>query len=476
MPEDEGAPPAGQATGRWRAAIDRNLSRLARMVLRAFYRDVETEGWERIPRGRPVLVVANHFNGFVDPALLVALSGSTPRFLAKASLWKVVYARPFLALAGILPVARPEDGDGTAHNESTFDACHEALREGEVVAIFPEGTTHDREELDRIRTGAARIALGARAAGISGLLVVPIGIKFEDKVALRSRALARVGPLIDLDREIDRLVDPGEPADETNHRAVERLTDLIADHLRVVSPTYRDWQQSRSLSMAAEVALRTRVTRYRDQVSLADREDLAQRLAFTDESTQRQIVDALRAYVFDLDLLDLDDDQVVPGYDAEALTEHVAWSAIRCAALAPATVAGTVLNIVPYWAVKVASMRVEAPVTKGTVRLLVALGAFPLSWIVTAVIVDRRRGRLAAASTLLGAPLFGFSAVYSFEVWRNLRHAWNGWQRVTEERARLAPALERRARLVELVEAAVDEAVSGGTVPAVAATDDATAR
>lgn len=450
-----------------RATIDRNLSRLARFVLRGFYRSVETEGWDSIPKGRPVLVVANHFNGFVDPALLVALAGSTPRFLAKASLWKAVYARPFLALAGILPVARPEDGAGSDGNESTFDACHAALRDGEVVALFPEGTTHDREELDRIRTGAARIALGARADGVEGLVIVPVGIKFEDKVALRSRVLARVGPFIDVDAIIDELVEPGSAADASNREAVDRLTERIAGRLRQVSPRYRNWEQSRSLSMAAEVALRTSVTTYRDEVSLADREDLAQRLAFADDVTQVEIIESLRTYHFDLDLLDLRDDQLVPGYDAEALTEHVLWSGVRLAALTPAAVAGTALNIVPYWAVKLAGMRVDAPVTKGTVRLLVSMAAFPITWIVTAVVVNRTRGRTAAAATLIGAPAFGFAAVYAFERWSNLRHAWRGWQRVAEERSRLESVLERRAALVELVEQALGEHVSGDAVPSV---------
>jgi hypothetical protein len=267
---------------------------------------------------------------------------------------------------------------------------------------------------------------------------------------------------------VAEVVPPGTPADESNHEAVDRLTELIAERLRQVSPHYRDWEQSRSLSLAAEVALRTSVTRYRDEVSLADREALAQRLAFTDDATQDEIVEALRVYHFELDLLGLKDDQLVPGYNAEALTEHVVWSGVRVAALAPATVAGTALNVVPYWGVKLASMRVEAPVTKGTVRLLVSLAAFPINWLVIAAVVDRRRGRQAAVATLLGAPTFGFCAVYSFERWRNLRHAWKGWQRVAEERSRLPQVLERRAHLVELVEKAVGEAVGGDIVPALA--------
>ncbi len=50
-------------------------------------------------------------------------------------------------------------------NEDAFVECHRALSAGDVVAIFPEGTTHDRPRIDPIKTGAARIALGARATG-----------------------------------------------------------------------------------------------------------------------------------------------------------------------------------------------------------------------------------------------------------------------------------------------------------------------
>ena len=73
-------------------------------LTQAFYRSVEVTGRERIPSDRPVLVVANHGNGFVDPIVVASVLGRLPRFLAKAALWKVIVARPFLALAGVLPV------------------------------------------------------------------------------------------------------------------------------------------------------------------------------------------------------------------------------------------------------------------------------------------------------------------------------------------------------------------------------------
>ena len=153
---------------------------------------------------KPVILVANHFNGLVDAVLLAIIVRGFPRFIAKATLWHSLLLRPLLALAGLVPVSRPEDRDPAADqrpqaNVASFERACELLRRRGTLAIFPEGTTHDRLELARVRTGAARIALSARASGIHGVTIVPVGLTFDDKLALRSRVLARIGDPIDLD-------------------------------------------------------------------------------------------------------------------------------------------------------------------------------------------------------------------------------------------------------------------------------------
>ncbi len=49
------------------------------------------------------------------------------------------------------------------------------------MAIFPEGTTGDRAGLDRVKSGAARIALGALPTA-PDVVIVPIGMAYESKV------------------------------------------------------------------------------------------------------------------------------------------------------------------------------------------------------------------------------------------------------------------------------------------------------
>jgi 1-acyl-sn-glycerol-3-phosphate acyltransferase len=146
--------------------LDRSFAVFARLVMLAFFRHFECTGRSRVPRDRPVLIVANHFNGFVDPLAVAAALGRAPGFVAKATLGKIWAIRPLLSLAGVVLVHRVQDGEGTSGNERAFAACRKALARGRRVAIFPEGITHDRPQLAPVKTGAARIALGASAAGV----------------------------------------------------------------------------------------------------------------------------------------------------------------------------------------------------------------------------------------------------------------------------------------------------------------------
>jgi len=89
-----------------RVLIDRMLSGLAWLALRGFYRDLEVHGHDHLRRDRPVLVVANHFNALLDAVLVMHALGRLPRFVATAALWRPVWARPFLWLAGMVPIHR----------------------------------------------------------------------------------------------------------------------------------------------------------------------------------------------------------------------------------------------------------------------------------------------------------------------------------------------------------------------------------
>jgi 1-acyl-sn-glycerol-3-phosphate acyltransferase len=228
-------------------AADRFFRALVRLVLRVFFREVEVVGAGRIPADRPLVLVANHVNGLVDPLLLIGPLPVMPRFLAKSTLWKNPAVRPFLDLAGAIPVYRKQDeGVDASKNAETFTRSHDLLGRGGALALFPEGTSHSDPGLKPLKTGAARIVLEAerKYPGL-GARIVPVGLLFDAKEAFRSRALVQVGEPIDPAPEI--ALDAADPM-----AAARALTARIDEELKEVTLNYETWEDARLIARAAD--------------------------------------------------------------------------------------------------------------------------------------------------------------------------------------------------------------------------------
>lgn len=200
------------------------IRRYARGLVRCWYR-VEVVG-RPTPEPGPTILVANHTNGLVDVSFLVGWSDRPVRFLAKFSLFRIP-GLAFLA-RGVraIPVYRKKDRVPTEWNVTAFQAVHEALGAGEAIGIFPEGESATATCIRTpLRTGAARMALGAeRARSGLDLRIVPLSLTYSDRDRFRSRASLVVGesftPAADL-------VARG-PEDRA---AVQSLTERIARSL-----------------------------------------------------------------------------------------------------------------------------------------------------------------------------------------------------------------------------------------------------
>ena len=438
-----------------RRALDRILYGIAMVAVRGLFRTVEVVGLERIPRDRPVLIVANHFNGAIDALMLVMALRRVPRFVAKATLWDVLPARPFLALAGLVPVQRPEDAHGVEGNVATFARAAQVLRKGRVLAVFPEGTTHDNLELARLRTGAARIALGARAAGVEQIAIVPVGLTFEDKLAVRSRALVRVGHPIDVDAEAAGFLGTADQADPEARETVRRLTARIGTRLARVTPRYDSPLERSVLGMAAEMRLRSALDSPGALVPLSSREPLAQALARAPDPERSAVLEHLGLYNLYLDVFRLRDDQLVPRVQRRWLLTRALRLTVYVAVLGIVMLVGAAVNVIPALAVASAGRRPAAPVTKGTVRMLVALVAFPPFWIAAAVALPVT-GVWPTALAVALWPVAGAIAVGGIERAVRLVQAWTGWVGFRNARGAMKDLFDTRGKLSAAVDRALD--------------------
>lgn len=360
----------------FRRCTDRALGLLAQGLVLGFHRSVDVAQRDRMPTDRPVLVVANHGNGFVDPVVVAAVLGRLPRFLAKAALWKVVVARPFLGLAGVLPVYRSSDGDAARNNASVFDACHRELAQGAAVAIFPEGTTGDRAGLDRVKSGAARIALGALPSA-PDVVIVPIGMAFESKIDTRSRVAVMFGEPI----EVGDFVGSGLGIDgEPTREDARLLTDRITESLQAVSPDFADVEEREILRAAAAIECRDRSRRS----TFADHEIIARRIAGADDITRRSVIDAYREFATRLHLIGISDEHLRPDRISIA---RLTLSVIVLALAGSALIAVTLIHVPAIVIVTVGTGCVRSTATKGTVRLLLGLVAMLSTWVIAGVVL-----------------------------------------------------------------------------------------
>jgi 1-acyl-sn-glycerol-3-phosphate acyltransferase len=123
---------------------------------------------EKIPASGGCIVVFNHIS-HIDPLLsahFIYDHGRLPRYLAKSGLFKNKALSYFLRSAGQIPVERL-----SRNAIGAFDAAVDAVRAGECVVVYPEGTlTRDPDLWPMMgKSGAARIALE------TGCPVIPVG-------------------------------------------------------------------------------------------------------------------------------------------------------------------------------------------------------------------------------------------------------------------------------------------------------------
>lgn len=257
---------------------------LVQVALRIFFRRVEVRHRERLQLPGPLLIAANHPNTLMDP-LLAAVNRRQPiAFLAKSTFFKNPVLRAIMESGNSIPIYRAQDAgkDGpasaeqrAAQNEATFGRCFDYLGKGGTVMIFPEGTSVSERKLRPLKTGVARIALGAEARNgfTLGLQILPLAINYFDPQRFRSDVLLNPAPPImvahyaeayaqDPEATVDALTETIRQAleqrlvisrDAADDALVQQVERTFGDHLNPdddPSTLHDNFQLSRTLFQA----------------------------------------------------------------------------------------------------------------------------------------------------------------------------------------------------------------------------------
>ncbi|HYP54478.1 MAG TPA: lysophospholipid acyltransferase family protein [Pyrinomonadaceae bacterium] len=446
--------------------VSRVIHAVAGVSLRLFFRRVETSGAERVPESAPLVFVLNHPNGLIDPALVFCALPRRVSFLAKSTLFRVPVLNYFVRAVESLPVyRRVDEGEDTTRNLETFRACRELLRRGRCIALFPEGVSHNSTRLLPVRTGAARIALGAvslseeanEGAAAVPLKIMPVGLYYTSKTSFRSEALIRFGEPFDVAPAT--LDESGEPPREE----VQQLSKRIEAALREVTLEAADEDELDAVTKAEQLfssvyeGLNERpplAATFRVLRRLAESFRLVGAHAPERVASLQERVRRYEEGVRDLGLTP----------EALSVSTHSGWYVLRhfvlrgvvILLLSPFALAGAVLHLPAYLAANFLSHRFTthgADAIGPTVKILAAMLLVPLTWLVIAVVAYFFSGWRLSLPSVPVAALCGYVAVRCFEAAYDMR-AWYGAVVLLARRRGLFLRLliERRALHDEIVE------------------------
>ena len=385
-------------------------------VLRIFFRRIEVAGLERVPRRGAAMFVLNHPNGLVDPLFILCLAPRRVSFLAKSTLFKMPVIGFLVRALESIPVYRKQDeGENTARNRETFDNARALLTSGGTIAICPEGVSHNEPSLRPLKSGAARIALGAASTGDAlDLKIVPAGLYYTAKTSFRSSALLYFGePLtveaVALEPDGDL---PRAAVNELSNRvaAAMREATLNAEHheaLATVARAERIFSSARDgeekLSLARELKVRRRfIEGYAFHLAHSP-----ERLAALEARIHRYEEELTQAGIDDP--LDLSNTALTKHGRLRSLVARAALFVL----LFPFALAGALVHYPAYRLAGFLATRFSNNYDDviSTVKMIAAALLFPLTWIVLVALGWLFAGWRAGLGALVVVPLAGWIAL-----------------------------------------------------------------
>jgi len=161
--------------------------RFARNVCKGIFKvlfRIKVQGIENRPEGGGFIVCSNH-RTFLDPIFIGIFIKQDMRFMAKEELFKIPVLGFIIKRLGAFPVKR---GIG---DTSALDCAEDTVKQGKVLAMFPEGTRSRDGKLLRMKSGAAVIS--AKTGGD----IVPVAIAIQgNKPGLFKKIIVSFGPVI----------------------------------------------------------------------------------------------------------------------------------------------------------------------------------------------------------------------------------------------------------------------------------------
>lgn len=195
---------------------------VAWVVTHTAYR-LRLRGSEHIPAEGAALIAANHVS-YIDAVLLMAVSPRPIRFVMDHRIFKLPLLGMLFRLAKAIPIA-PQHEDAAMY-ESAFEAVDRELADGNLVAIFPEGSITRDGTLQSFRPGFLKI-LARRPVPVVPVALINLWGSFFSRVE-NGKAMVRPFRRGMFSRVVVAVGAPSAPAGLTPELLREQVQALMA--------------------------------------------------------------------------------------------------------------------------------------------------------------------------------------------------------------------------------------------------------
>ena len=203
------------------------------IAIHAYFKRIKVTGRENIPKGTPIIFAPNHQYAFMDALLIVIITKKIPYFLVRADIFKRSFANFLLRSLKMMPVYRLRDSvNVVSKNEATFNTCVEILKKKKHLTIFPEGNHSKIRKIRTIRKGLLRIGFRTINEDRSNkdLVVIPVGINYDDHSKFQSDILIKFGKPIPLeDYNDDYNENQAKAFSDVSSKIYSELVDLTVN-------------------------------------------------------------------------------------------------------------------------------------------------------------------------------------------------------------------------------------------------------
>ncbi|MEM1320033.1 MAG: 1-acyl-sn-glycerol-3-phosphate acyltransferase [Bacteroidota bacterium] len=240
------------------------LKQLFRWAFKVYFRKINIQWAEPMAKNRPTVFVANHPSALMDGLLIAGLVDQELHFMSRGESFDKPFKRWLFAQFHMHPIYRQEFTPQLTHlNPQQMGAFQQMLIQGNNLLIFPEGLSKTELRLRKVKSGAARVVLGAMAATDYELDVqlIPIGLNYSDPHRFRSEVSICFGKPISLDNYV--ALNQVQP-----RKAVQALTSEIAAAIGALTVEVEEKQLDElvlSLDQLCEQELRRPTSRERRQ-------------------------------------------------------------------------------------------------------------------------------------------------------------------------------------------------------------------